>query len=211
MTCTGMPDSSSQMGVSRARKKRSMSESGQSRRFDLAPTTSGVPQQTDILSVRRHVSNVPKGEVNAPPREHRRCREQINNTMTFPGIKEPQQRSDLLTFLKQATEPGSKSAAQQVPQMGGMMGGGTVPNLKTLDPEDRVQSVGYCGDTYEVAMADGKKRKFWERNLRIKTDSSHEGPTKGAAALVPAGMMGDRADVIFSGPDEISEFVHKSC
>jgi cytochrome c len=133
------------------------------------------------------------------------------NTMTFPGIKEPQQRADLLTFLKQATEPGSKSAAQQVPQMGGMMGGGAVPNLKTLDPEDRVQSVGYCGDTYEVATADGKKRKFWERNLRIKTDSSHEGPTKGAPALVPAGMMGDRADVIFSEPDEISEFVHKSC
>jgi cytochrome c len=91
------------------------------------------------------------------------------------------------------------------------MGGGAVPNLKTLDPEDRVQSVGYCRDTYEVATADGKKRKFWERNLRLKTDSSDDGPTKGAPALVPAGMMGDRADVIFSGPDEISEFVHKSC
>jgi cytochrome c len=133
--------------------------------------------------------------------------------MTFPGIREPQQRADLLAFLKKATEPGGKSASPQVPQMGGMMGmgGGAVPNLKTLDPEDRVQSVGYCRDTYEVATADGKKRKFWERNLRLKTDSSDDGPTKGAPALVPAGMMGDRADVIFSGPDEISEFVHKSC
>jgi cytochrome c len=133
------------------------------------------------------------------------------NTMTFPGVRDPQQRADLLAFLKKATEPGSKSAAPQVPQMGGMMGGGAVPNLKTLDPEDRVQSVGYCRDTYEVATADGKRRKFWERNLRLKTDSSDDGPTKGAPALVPAGMMGDRADVIFSGPDEISEFVHKSC
>jgi hypothetical protein len=35
-----------------------MSELGQSRRFDHAPTTSGLPRQTDILSVRRHVSNV---------------------------------------------------------------------------------------------------------------------------------------------------------
>jgi len=92
-----------------------------------------------------------------------------------------------------------------------MMGGGPVPNLKKLDPEDGVESVGYCRDTYEVATADGKKRKFWERNLRLKTDSSEEGPTKGAPALVPAGMMGDRADVIFSGPDEIGEFVRKSC
>ena len=133
------------------------------------------------------------------------------NTMTFPGIRDPQQRADLLAFLKKATEPDSKSAAAQVPQMGGMMGGGAVPNLKTLDPEDRVQSVGYCRDTYEVATADGKRRKYWERNLRLKTDSSDDGPTKGAPALVPAGMMGDRADVIFSGPDEISEFVHKSC
>ena len=134
------------------------------------------------------------------------------NTMTFPGISNPQQRADLLAFLKQTTEPGSTSAAQRVPQMGGMMmGGGPVPNLKKLDPEDRVQSVSYCRDTYEVATADGKKRKFWERNLRLKTDSSDEGPTKGAPALVPAGMMRDRADVIFSGPDEIGEFVHRSC
>ena len=36
------------------------------------------------------------------------------------------------------------------------MGGGPVPNLKKLDPEDRVESVGYCRDTYEVATADGK-------------------------------------------------------
>jgi len=28
------------------------------------------------------------------------------NTMTFPGIGDPQQRADLLAFLKQATEPG---------------------------------------------------------------------------------------------------------
>jgi hypothetical protein len=36
-----------------------MSEVGQSRRFGHAPTTSGIPRQTDIVSVSRHVSNVP--------------------------------------------------------------------------------------------------------------------------------------------------------
>jgi cytochrome c len=95
--------------------------------------------------------------------------------------------------------------------MEGMMGGGSVPNLKKLDAEDRVQSVAYCQDTYTVATADGKKRKFWERNLRLKTDSSGEGPAPNAPALVPAGMMGDRADIIFSSPDEIGKFVGKSC
>src|ERR1700736_1707421 len=32
---------------------------GQSRHSDGAPLTSGLPRQTDILTVRRHVSNVP--------------------------------------------------------------------------------------------------------------------------------------------------------
>ena len=92
-----------------------------------------------------------------------------------------------------------------------MMGGGQVPNLKQLDPEDRVRSINHCGDTYKVATADGKTRDFWERNLRFKTDVSKEGPAKGAPALVGAGMMGDRADVIFASPDEISGFIAPQC
>jgi cytochrome c len=95
--------------------------------------------------------------------------------------------------------------------MGGMMGGGRVPSLKKLDPEDRVQSITYCKDTYVVATADGKTRKFWERNLRLKTDSGKDGPEKASPALVPAGMMGDRADVIFAKPDEIDEFIKSKC
>jgi len=37
-----------------------------------------------------------------------------------------------------------------------MMGGGAVPNLKKLDPEDRVQSINHCGDTYKVAPQTGR-------------------------------------------------------
>ncbi len=136
------------------------------------------------------------------------------NTMTFPGVKDLGQRADLLAFLKDATMPGNSTARmdqQQGGNMGGMMGGGTVPNLKKLDAEDRVKSLTYCRDTYEIATADGKTRKFWERNLRFKTDSGEDGPIKGMPALVGAGMMGDRADVIFSSPDEIGQFVRKSC
>ena len=93
--------------------------------------------------------------------------------------------------------------------MGGMMGGGV--SLKQLEPEDRVQKITHCGDTYRVTTADGKTRAFWERNLRLKTDSSDDGPQKGAPALTPAGMMGDRADVIFAAPDEISGFIKSEC
>ena len=135
------------------------------------------------------------------------------NTMTFPGMKDARQRADLLAFLKDATQPGrAPKAAQDGSQMGGMMmGGGAVPNLKRLDAEDRVQSISHCGDTYKVATADGKTRDFWERNLRFKTDVSDDGPQKRAPALVGAGMMGDRADVIFASPDEISGFISQRC
>ena len=130
------------------------------------------------------------------------------NQMTFIGIKDPRQRADLLAFLKQATQPGA-TVTQEVGQMGGMMGGGRVPNLKHLDPEDRVQAITYCKDTYTITTANGQTRKFWERNLRLKTDASADGPEKDAPALVRAGMMGDRADVIFADPSEISAHIAK--
>jgi cytochrome c len=134
------------------------------------------------------------------------------NTMTFPGMKDAGQRADLLAFLKDATQPGrAPKTAQGGNQMGGMMMGGGVPNLKTLDPQARVRSINHCGDTYKVTTADGKTRDFWERNLRFKTDVSDDGPQKGAPALVGAGMMGDRADVIFAGPEEISGFISHQC
>jgi cytochrome c len=46
------------------------------------------------------------------------------NQMTFPGVKDPQQRSDLLAFLKQATQPGRPSSARAAPQNGQMGGAG---------------------------------------------------------------------------------------
>jgi cytochrome c len=130
-----------------------------------------------------------------------------DNQMTFQGIKNDQQRADLLAFLKQATQPGS--AASQSAQQSGMSGG--VPNLRTLEPEFRVRKITHCGDTYMVTTANGKTRGFWERNLRLKTDSSEDGPQKGTPALTPAGMIGDRADVIFASPEEISGFISNGC
>jgi cytochrome c len=137
------------------------------------------------------------------------------NEMTFAGIKDVRQRADLLAFLKQANQPAA-STQQGGPMggmggMGGMMGGRRAPNLKKLDAEDRVQTITYCKDTYTVTTANGQTRKFWERNLRLKTDASAEGPERNAPALVGAGMMGDRADVIFADPSEISGFIVSKC
>ena len=131
--------------------------------------------------------------------------------MTFSGIKDARQRADLLAFLKEATQPGHAPPA--LAQQGGMMGmmGGSIPNLKNLGPDRRVQKITHCGDTYRVTTAEGKTRDFCERNLRFKTDVSDDGPQKGAPALVAAGMKGDRADVIFTAPEEISGFIAAQC
>jgi cytochrome c len=135
------------------------------------------------------------------------------NQMTFPGVKDARQRADLLAFLKEATQPRAAGAQQGAATggMGGMMGGGQVSNLKNLDPVARVKEITYCKDTYTITTANGQTRKFWERNLRLKTDSSADGPQSGIPALLPAGMVGDRADVIFAGPGEITAFIKPEC
>jgi hypothetical protein len=45
--------------VGRTTTQVAMSELGQSRHFDRAPITSGLPLRTDIGSIGRHVSKVP--------------------------------------------------------------------------------------------------------------------------------------------------------
>ena len=48
-------------------------------------------------------------------------------------------------------------------------------------------------------------------NLRFKTDSGDFGPKPGKPVIVGAGMMGDRASVIFAAPTEISTFIQNAC
>ncbi|UPK24183.1 c-type cytochrome [Bradyrhizobium sp. 195] len=141
-----------------------------------------------------------------------------DNEMPFEGIKDSRARADLLAFLKEATKPGAapeRTAENRMNgmggMMGGMMGGGRAPNLKDLDPSQHVTGITHCRDTYRVTTADGNTRHFWERNLRLKTDSGQDGPQSGAPAIVPAGMMGDRADVIFAAPEEISKSIEPRC
>ena len=139
-----------------------------------------------------------------------------DNEMPFNGIKAARDRADLLAFLKEATKPGA--APQQTAQqggmggmMGGMMGGSHDPNLKKLEPGQQVKAITYCHDTYRVTTADGKTHAFWERNLRFKTDSSQDGPEKGTPAIMPAGMVGDRASVIFAAPEEFNKVIEARC
>ncbi len=128
------------------------------------------------------------------------------NRMTFAGQKNQRVRADLIAFLKSG---GGQSA--QGGMMGGMMRGPELEDLKTVDPSQIVKAIRYCGDTYEVTTADGAMLPYWEFNLRFKTDSGAKGPAKEKPAIMPAGMQGDRASVIFSDPSEIAAFIERKC
>ena len=134
-----------------------------------------------------------------------------HNHMTFAGIPDSQTRSDLVAYLERASAGAGQAAQQGNMRMGGMMGGGERPNLKKLEAARQVKAIRQCRDSYHVSTADGETHDFWEPNLRFKTDSSDLGPPSGNPALLPAGMMGDRADVIFANPDEISALIKHQC
>jgi cytochrome c len=53
-------------------------------------------------------------------------------------------------------------------------------------------------------------RAFWVRNLRFVTDSTKD-DLKGAPPIMPAGMRGDRASVIFAASGEINKVFAARC
>jgi len=130
-------------------------------------------------------------------------------TMTFPGIKDPKARRDVIAYLKAVAE-GKAPAAPEAG--GGMMGmARQKTDLKSAPPAGQVRSIRHCGDTYTVETADGRTEKMWEFNLRFKTDSSKLGPRPGQPIAVGAGMQGDRASIVFASPKEISTAIAESC
>ena len=87
------------------------------------------------------------------------------------------------------------------------------PKLHLADapPQQQVEAITYCKGTYRVFTIEGPRRDYPEFDLRFKSDSSENGPTKGNPAIIPGGMRGDRVFVIFSTPDEISPFIRSKC
>lgn len=134
-------------------------------------------------------------------------------SMRVPPIDDPTTRRDIISFLESA-QGGGGDPASSIRQGVEMMGGRhdtRMLNLKEPTETQRITSIGYCGDAYRVTLDTGKTYTFWEFNLRFKTDSSDNGPRSGAPAVVRAGMMGDRAQIVFAAPAEISAFIRNDC
>ena len=131
------------------------------------------------------------------------------NTMTFPGIKDASARQDVIAYLRAASEGKAPTAAEA--KGGMMMGRSQRANLKKADADAQVVSLTHCRDTYTVKTAKETTHKIWEFNLRLKTDSSNDGPHPGKPVMTGSGMMGDRASVVFASPQEISPFIKSGC
>ena len=83
--------------------------------------------------------------------------------------------------------------------------------LRNLVDDQVVRSLVYCRGEYTLTMANGTQQRYPEFNLRFKTDGSRIGPEAGKPALLPAGMRGDRAQIIFASLDDLKRFLVEQC
>jgi cytochrome c len=130
-----------------------------------------------------------------------------DNWMTFSGIADDRTRTDLIAFLRAVGETGNGNPAVAVPSAYTE----ALTDLKSLPPAQQVKAIRNCRDSYFVTMEDGKMRAFWDQSLRLETDGSTSGPLPGKPVILPAGMFGDRALVIFAAFEEISSFIKHQC
>lgn len=122
------------------------------------------------------------------------------NYMGFPGLPDNGVRSDLIAFLEAASE--GKAPLPKAPALA---------DLKKAPGNALIASLRHCRDTYFVTNAKGDTLPYWEFNLRFKTDSSTTGPAPGRPVMVGQGMQGDRAQIVFSTPGDISRFIREEC
>lgn len=115
-------------------------------------------------------------------------------------------RADLVAYLGALAEgeAAARAAGLAIPRP-------STVDLKTLGPASRVFGITHCRDTYRLTMQNGVTLDFWERNLRFKTDTGPDGPRPGEPTLVTGGSQGDRAQLVFAGPQEISASIEPGC
>ena len=133
-------------------------------------------------------------------------------SMTFPGIADAGQRTDLIAFLERAGRPGG---AERLAANGAMpeayLRGPAPQPIGDAPNQARVTAIKHCGDGYTIETADGASTVQWEQNIRLKIDSTDTGPPPGIGVILGAGMQGDRYSVIFSSVADLQSLVSEAC
>ena len=132
--------------------------------------------------------------------------------MSFSGISDSQIRADLIAFLEIAGARGGveKAVARNLVPAEWTRAGAPDP-IGNATPDIRIVSIRHCGDGYIIKTEDGVVRPHWEKNVRLKLDSTGTGPPKGVPVVLRAGMRGDRISVIFRNVTDLSRFLIEDC
>jgi cytochrome c len=132
--------------------------------------------------------------------------------MTFDGIKSDNARADLIAFLRLALAADDAKSARAKRMLPDDLVRGQLPDfLDHPSAAQTVVSVRHCRNTFFLLTADGIERPIWETNLRLKVDTGPAGPKGEKPVLMPSGMQGDKASLIFSDPSQISAIIEKKC
>lgn len=133
-------------------------------------------------------------------------------SMVFRGIADADARADIIAFLKRAGEP--NGAAQLVSNgvIPAVYLRGQAPKPIHDAPDNaRVVAMRHCGDGYTIKTANGANAVYWEKNIRLKIDSTETGPMPGFGVILRSGMHGDRYSVIFGSLADLEHLVTETC
>lgn len=83
--------------------------------------------------------------------------------------------------------------------------------LRNVVADQVVKEIVYCRGEYRLTMGNGDSRRVPEINVRLKTDRTSYGPERGKPVLLPAGMRGDRVQIIFNSPEDLKQFLVERC
>lgn len=132
--------------------------------------------------------------------------------MIFRGIANEPARADLIAFLAIAMAPDGSDAVVDRGLLPREYARGQKPDsLKSVPPDAQVTKIRHCRDSYFVTTADGVETPYWETNVRLKLDTQETGPEPDKPVIVGSGMRGDRASVVFSRLQELTQFIAEGC
>ena len=133
-------------------------------------------------------------------------------SMTFPGIADASARDDLIAFLERAGQPGGPERLIEGDVMPAVYLRGQAPeSVRDATAQARVVAARHCSDGYTIETEDGAQSVYWEKNIRLKIDSTETGPPPGVGVILGAGMHGDRYSLIFGSLADLKRLVSESC
>lgn len=133
-------------------------------------------------------------------------------SMTFQGIEDEQVRADLVAFLMIAgqTGGGRKAVADGLlPEQ--WLNAATPRPIGNATEATRVTGLRHCGDSYFVTTEDGRETPYWEKNMRLKIDSTDTGPPENVPVVLRSGMGGDRFSLVFDSVETLTAKLQEKC